>query len=177
MKLLIVVDMQNDFLRPFGSLNLGHDTTALISNVAKYIENFDGTVIATKDYHLKEDEDVEFKMFPPHCIAETEGSDIVKEVKEQLDRKNATIVHKKSFSCTDLNLAIPPALIKTIEVVGVCIHICVHDVIGQVANTFKNKLNILPKITIHRDMVDDFDPEMAEYALKRMKNLYGVEVL
>jgi len=175
---LIVVDMQNDFLLNTGSLNLGHDTKELRENVAKFVSGFDGRIFLTADNH-KED-DCEFKTFPKHCIENTEGLELVDELKEVLEGKDFQVLAKKSFTGgAILNLAdeLAERGTKDIHVVGVCTHICVHDVVGSIVNHTKNKYGYIPSITVYNDLVDDFDPEMEHFSLKRMQNLYGVKVL
>lgn len=49
-KLLVVVDMQNDFID--GSLGT-QEAIAIVPNVVKKIENWDGDIICTQDTHFK----------------------------------------------------------------------------------------------------------------------------
>ena len=53
---------------------------------------------------------------------------------------------------------------------------CVHDTVVSIVNTSKETHNTMPDITIHKDLVDDFDPTMAKFALERLRTLYGVKV-
>ena len=55
------------------------------------------------------------------------------------------------------------------EVVGVCTSICVMDTVGGLANRDYRS-------TVPIKGVADFDPEFHEFALKRMKQLYGANV-
>ena len=48
MKVLVVVDMQNDFID--GALGT-KEAVAIVPNVKKKIEEFDGTVLFTRDTH------------------------------------------------------------------------------------------------------------------------------
>lgn len=178
-KILLVVDMQNDFLdAKKGSLNLGHSTTKLQNRVAKFIKNFDGSILLTKDTH-KEDS-CEFDMFPAHCVEGTWGNEITETLTDALVDKKFLYVSKSSFSSKAVvdNLdAQAPVKDVELHVVGVCTHICVHSIIDQYVNHCKTTYNVIPKIVIHEDMVDDYDPKMAEFTLERLKNLYGVELV
>ena len=178
-KVLLVVDMQNDFLDvKKGSLNLGHSTSKLQKRVAKFIKDFEGSILLTKDTH-KEDS-CEFEAFPAHCIEGTWGNEITETLTDALVDKKFLYVSKGSFSSKAVvaNLdAQAPVKDVELHVVGVCTHICVHDIVAQYVNYCKTAYNVIPKIIIHEDMIDDFDPEMAAFTLKRLKNLYGVELV
>jgi len=177
-KALVVVDMQNDFLLESGSLNLGHDTKTLRENVAALVASFDGPVYLTFDKH-KED-DCEFAVFPVHCVEHTEGHKLAEEIKAVLKGKNFHSVGKKSYTgggVTNMANEFYDNDIKEIHVVGVCTHICVHDVVANIVNHTKNQYNYIPKVIVHQNLVDDFDADMAAFALKRMVNLYSVELV
>lgn len=126
-KFLIVVDMQKDFVD--GALGT-KEAVAIVPNVVKKIENFDGEIFATLDTHFDNYmETSEGKNLPvPHCIKNTDGWLLDKEVKAALDKKGFTAVEKNTFGSTDL-----PALIKeksgdgelSIELIGLCTDICV----------------------------------------------------
>jgi len=169
---LVVVDMQNDFLLNDGALNLGHDTAALRKRVADFVRGFDGQVYLTYDSHGEDA--AEFKAFPKHCIKGTKGAEICDEVAEAA--KGGQPIPKQSYTADLVSSVLASEVDQdtTVHVVGVCTHICVHDVVAGFVNLVKNEKNFMPKVIVHRDMVDDFDPAMAEFALKRLKNLYGV---
>ncbi len=57
------------------------------------------------------------------------------------------------------------------------INIDVADIISAFVNEARDFLNVNPKIIVHKDLVDDFDQDKADFALDRMKTLYGVEVV
>ena len=126
-KFLIVVDMQKDFVD--GALGT-KEAVAIVPNVVKKIEDFDGEIFATLDTHFDNYmETSEGKNLPvPHCIKNTDGWLLDKEVKAALDKKGFTAVEKNTFGSTDL-----PALIKdrageeelSIELIGLCTDICV----------------------------------------------------
>jgi len=178
MKSLLFVDCQNDFLLEKGSLNLGHDTSELRKRLGDLAKNFEGMIYFTKDSHNTDD--CEFGLFPKHCINDTWGHNIIPELAEAVKDKMHTVLVKKSF--TDENIAFladnfVEMNIEEIHVAGVCTHICVHDVVASIVNHIKSKYDITPKIVIHKDLVDDFDPEISKFALKRLQNLYGVKII
>ena len=71
-KILVVVDMQNDFID--GALGTA-EAVAIVPKVAEKIKSFDGTVLYTRDTHEENYmETQEGKNLPvPHCIQDTEG--------------------------------------------------------------------------------------------------------
>ena len=67
MKILVVVDMQNDFITE--SL-ANQDALKIVDDIAKYLSGFDGEIIFTKDTHQDNYlETYEGKYLPiKHCI-------------------------------------------------------------------------------------------------------------
>lgn len=142
-KILVVVDMQNDFID--GSLGTA-EAENIVENVCKKINAFDGELILTMDTHsddyLKTQEG---KMLPvTHCIKNTHGWEIHQKIKSALSDKTYQIVEKPGFGSLDL-----PNIIKElaagekleIELVGLCTDICV------VSNALILKAN-LPEVKI-----------------------------
>jgi len=72
-KLLVVIDMQNDFID--GSLG-SKDAQAIVPNVVEKIKNFDGYIAFTQDTHQESylETTLEGKMLPvKHCIVDSNG--------------------------------------------------------------------------------------------------------
>ena len=133
-KILIVVDMQNDFIQ--GSLG-SSDALNIVENVTEKIKSYserNDLVIATLDTHTKEDlNTLEGKKLPVlHCIKGTEGHDIDKRIKNCLNT-NTIYVEKETFGSFRLKDIIEEYLKKDgidtkdieIELVGLCTDICV----------------------------------------------------
>ena len=174
-KILVVVDMLNDFLKPDGKLYCGPTAEAIIPGVVelakKYAEN-DDVILFLADAH--DEDDLEFERFPKHCVADTDGDELIDELKQVVEGyENFEIIEKKRYSGffeTDLEDALFFEDPDLVEVVGICTSICVMDTVGGLANRDL-------KINLYKDLVADFDPEMHEMALKRMENLYGVNMI
>ncbi|MBQ4110269.1 MAG: cysteine hydrolase [Clostridia bacterium] len=127
-KILIVVDMQNDFVD--GALG-SEDAVGIVDNVVNKIKNFDGEIFVTYDTHTDNYmETSEGKKLPvPHCIKDTKGWQLNKKVQEALDTKDAyTEVEKVTFGSVELPQIISefynPDEIE-IELIGLCTDICV----------------------------------------------------
>lgn len=121
-KILIVVDMQNDFIT--GALGT-KEAVAIVPYIKELIENFDGKVLFTRDTHLDDYlETQEGKNLPvPHCIRWTEGWQIHPEL-ESLRKTDA--IDKGTFGSKDLvEVLKQEETIEEITFVGVCTDICV----------------------------------------------------
>lgn len=183
-KLLIVVDMQKDFVDPDGKLTLYSEgkTEKLVDGIADYIKNFDGRVFYTLDTH--ESFSCEFNSFPAHCVEGTEGHKLTNKIanaileKERAHQRTIQGLGKVSYTGTKLvDFLATTYPDMEYHIVGVCTHICVHDITSSLVNRFKEIYNKVPKIVIPKQLTGDFDPEMAEFALKRLERLYGAQVV
>ena len=163
-KILIVVDMQNDFID--GALGT-KEAVAIVPKVEEKIRNFDGEVFFTRDthgtYYL---ETQEGKNLPvKHCIRDTEGWQIRKE----LDALRKTEpIDKETFGSTDLAGELVTLNedqgIGSITLVGLCTDICV------ISNALLIKAS-LPEVPICVDATccAGVTPESHENALKAME--------
>lgn len=123
--LLIVVDMQNDFID--GALGTA-EAVAIVPNVKKKIEEFDGMVLFTRDTHESNYMDTqEGKNLPvPHCIRGTEGWEIRKELD---DLRKTEPIDKVTFGSSELGKKLldinAEEQIESITFIGLCTDICV----------------------------------------------------
>lgn len=126
-KILVVVDMQKDFVD--GALGT-KEAVAIVDNVVNKINGHDGDIFVTYDTHFENYmETSEGKKLPvPHCIKGTDGWKLNDKVQAALAAKTYTEVEKITFGSVDL-----PQLLKKavgdgefeIELVGLCTDICV----------------------------------------------------
>ena len=163
-KILIVVDMQNDFID--GALGT-KEAVAIVPKVEEKIRNFDGEVFFTRDTHETDYlETQEGKNLPvKHCIRDTEGWQIRKE----LDALRKTEpIDKETFGSTDLAGELVTLNedqgIGSITLVGLCTDICV------ISNALLIKAS-LPEVPICVDATccAGVTPESHENALKAME--------
>lgn len=138
-KLLIVVDMQKDFVD--GALGSA-EAVAIVDNVVDKIRGFEGDILVTYDTHAADYMDTqEGKCLPvPHCIKGTDGWQLDAKVQAALECRSYAVIEKPTFGSTALPEYIrthydPAAL--TIELVGLCTDICV------VSNALLLKANFL----------------------------------
>ncbi|MDE7299840.1 MAG: cysteine hydrolase [Lachnospiraceae bacterium] len=125
MKLLIVVDMQNDFID--GSLGTA-EAVAIVPKVAEKIRNFSGRVIATRDTHGENYlETQEGKKLPvEHCIRGTAGWELRPEMQELIKEPP---VDKETFGSAALGEMLrgldAQEKLESVTLVGLCTDICV----------------------------------------------------
>jgi nicotinamidase-related amidase len=126
-KLLIVVDVQNDFVD--GALG-SREAIAIVPAVAKKISEFEGDIFVTYDTHFENYMDTEEgkKLPVPHCVKGTEGWELNDEVRKALAGKDFTSVEKNTFGSVELPLQIQKAVgdeAFSMELIGLCTDICV----------------------------------------------------
>ena len=126
-KLLIVVDMQNDFID--GALGTA-EAEAIVDNVVAKINAFDGAVLYTLDTHGDDYmHTMEGAKLPvPHCIKGTQGHALNARVAAACAAKNAVCLEKVTFGARDLPARVKdlcPDGIESIELIGLCTDICV----------------------------------------------------
>lgn len=144
-KLLIVVDMQNDFT--YGALR-NEEAIAIIPAIEKKIEAYDGEVIFTRDTHTEDYMNTQEgrKLPVPHCIKGTEGWAIVEPLKKFCVEKNCRVFDKPTFGSVELMQAVAAMSddLDEIELIGVCTDICV------ISNAMLLKA-AMPELTIKVD--------------------------
>lgn len=121
-KILVVVDMQNDFID--GALGTP-EAVAIVPYVKEKIESFDGEVLFTRDTHAENYMDTqEGRNLPvPHCIKGTAGW----EIRAELDALRRTeAIDKLTFGSRDLvDVLAREGEIESITFIGLCTDICV----------------------------------------------------
>ena len=122
MKILVVVDMQKDFID--GALGTP-EAVAIVPYVKEVIETFDGKVLFTRDTHSPDYMDTqEGKNLPvPHCIHGTPGWAI----RPELDALRTTeAIDKLTFGSSQLpEILKKEENIESITFIGLCTDICV----------------------------------------------------
>ena len=163
-KVLIVIDMQNDFITG----TLANKTAAKkVKPICDYITEFKGDIILTRDTHGADYLASQEGKFLPveHCIAGTAGQCIHDDILRALrGKKNHQVIDKPHFGALKWGNLIPGGLIKEIEICGTVTEICV------VSNALILKA-MFPeaKITIIKDLCAGLTPEGHEAAIKTME--------
>ena len=172
-KVLIVVDMQNDFID--GALGTP-EAQAIVPNVKKKIEEYKAQgydVVFTRDTHQENYlETAEGKKLPvKHCIENTHGWEISKELNTSVAKN---IINKPNFGFIDwidylsdfetVEDGMVETMPEKIEIIGLCTDICV------VSNALILKA-IYPEteITVDANCCAGVTPESHKAALLTMK--------
>ena len=162
-KILIVVDMQNDFID--GALGT-KEAVAIVPYVKEVVENFEGKVLFTRDTHFENYMDTqEGKNLPvPHCIKGTDGWQICA-VLEELRKTEA--IDKVTFGSKDLaEILKQEENIEEITFVGLCTDICVMANAVLLRTAMPNT-----PITVIASCCAGSTPEAHKTALEAMKSL------
>lgn len=125
MNVLVVVDMQNDFID--GALGT-KEAVAIVDNVVNKIKNFEGLVLATRDTHTEDYLNTQEGRNLPveHCIKGTYGWNIREEIACLIEEEP---IDKPTFGSVELGEKLLELSksneIESITLVGLCTDICV----------------------------------------------------
>ncbi len=165
-KVLIVVDMQKDFVD--GALGT-NEALHIVDKVVQKIQEFDGDIYVTYDTHDENYmETREGKYLPvPHCIKDTDGWRLNEKVEEVLSQKgNYQTLLKPTFGSTELVEACKKydPTDTEITLIGLCTDICV------VSNAMLLKANYPEMdLVVDASCCAGVTPESHEAALTTMK--------
>ena len=162
--ILIVIDMQNDFID--GALGT-KEAEAIVANVVAKIKEYDPEdVFATRDTHEPNYMDTQEGKFLPvvHCVKDTPGWELSAKIAPLI--KEDHIIDKPTFGSTRLAEVIEEIASKediSLEIIGLCTDICV------VSNALLLKAN-MPEIPIKVDPAccAGVTPQLHEAALNTM---------
>lgn len=181
MKIIVIVDAQNDFI----DMALGSKEAVIAAdNIVKYLHNYsdpETLVLFTKDTHYENYlETAEGKKLPtPHCIAFTPGWSIYKPISQEVDYTSGKFysysaedvrkgrVLKNTFGSEELIEILKSIskenVVESIEFMGFCTDICI------ISNILMTKA-ALPEtpISIRANCCAGTTPESHEAALKVM---------
>ena len=171
-KVLVVVDMQNDFIT--GSLGTP-EAQAIVPKVVEKIQGFGGTVLYTQDTHGADYlQTQEGRNLPvEHCLKGTWGWQLEPRVEAVRD---STPIEKPTFGSKGLAEVLKArhfyeGPLEEIQLVGLCTDICV------ISNALLLKA-FLPevKLTVDASCCAGVTPESHETALAAMK-MCQIEIL
>lgn len=177
-KLLVVIDMQNDFIS--GSLGTP-EAQAIVPKVVEKIKTTDRSetlILFTKDTHYDNYLDtLEGELLPvPHCIENTHGWSIHKDIKDAIKGAGLTYssdkiinsrIYKSTFGSDDLRelLINLKDCIDEVEFVGLDTDVCVVSNALMARQTLPNI-----KITVDASCCAGVTPEKHKAALEVMKS-------
>ena len=166
---LLVVDMVVGFMEPGHNLYCGDEAREIVPRVRRLIEDElakGSAVFFICDNH--DPDDLEFQMFPVHCVKGTEEAEVIGE----LAGYDGVMIPKRRYSAfydTDLERRLTEFAPDKIIICGVCTDICVM-------HTASDARNRDYPVEVPADCVASFDPSAHAYALDHMEKILGATV-
>jgi nicotinamidase/pyrazinamidase len=174
---LVVVDMQNGFLREG---NLASDTclAVLPEVIGEVRAALDGGwhVIFTADTH--EPDDLEFEVFPEHCIRGSREAELVDELAMFLEHEQTWLVPKRRYSAlfeTQLEGLLHRFGIDQVRIGGVCTDICVLHTAADLRNR-DVEVTVAAAATATFDAPGHSADEIRAQSLEHMRAILGARI-
>ena len=169
---VLVVDMVRGFLEPGHNLYCGDDSRKIIPNVRDLLKReieAGSQLIFISDHH--EPDDLEFQVFPVHCVKGTEEPEVIPELADFVDDSNLVPKNRYSgFYNTDLAQRLEQLKPDKLVVCGVCTDICV-------LHTTSDARNRDYPVEVPADCVATFDPDAHQWALRHLQRILGAKVV
>ncbi|MBI2855461.1 MAG: cysteine hydrolase [Chloroflexi bacterium] len=167
---VLVVDMLRGFLEEGHNLYCGDDARNIIPNVQTLLEREaarGSNVFYICDTHKPDD--LEFQMFPVHCVEGTVESEVIPELRaypgERISKQRYS-----GFYGTDLEQRLKELAPERIIVCGVCTDICV-------LHTTADARNRDYVVEVPTDAVATFDADAHRWALQHMERILGARLV
>jgi len=167
---VIVIDMLRGFLEEGNPLYCGERARRIIPNVQRLLEENiaqGAKVFYLCDHH--DPDDLEFKMFPPHCVAGTPEAELIPE----LAQYPGEIIAKNRYSGffdTQLKEKLEALQPGKLIVCGVCTDICVLHTVADARN--RNY-----EVEVPVNCVASFDLAKHKFALEHMEKVLGAKLV
>lgn len=167
---VLVIDMVRGFFDEGYSLYLGSKASHIIANVKKLLDTElakGSKVLFLCDNH--DPDDLEFKVFPSHCVTGTIETEIIPELRDY----PGEIITKKRYSSffnTTLEKRLKELAPEKVVVCGVCTDICVM-------HTVEDARNFDYQVEVPVDCVTTFDLKAHYYALEHMEKVLGAKLV
>ena len=163
-KLLIIVDMQNDFID--GSL-ANKDAQDIIPNMVKYINDFSGDIAITLDTHnLDYMSTQEGRLLPiPHCIKGSEGHKLNSSIATAIEGRTKYTLTKYGFGYTEYSSLNLDKIYDEVILVGTCTDICVISNALAIKQAYPEL-----KVSVISSLCAGVNKDLHDSALKVMKS-------
>ena len=168
---VLVIDMVRGFLEPGHNLYCP-DYRALIPNIQALLERetaAGSAILFVSDHH--DPDDLEFRVFPVHCVKGTAEPEVIPELAGYLTGDNLIPKNRYSgFFNTDLSQRLEQLRPDQVIVCGVCTDICVLYTTADARNRDY-------AVAVPADCVATFDPAAHAWALGHLQNILGAQVV
>ncbi len=169
-KALLIIDLLNDFVNEGAPLNVP-GIGKIVDPIKEQIEKARKEVypiIYICDCH--EEDDSEFRIFPPHAKKGTPGANVVQELRPE---GTDILVRKKSFSGfydTVLDETLKKLSVGKIMITGTVTNISVqYTAVDAIMRGYE--------VDIIEEAVIGFDERDHRHALEHMKSLFGINIV
>lgn len=166
---VLVVDMLRGFMEEGYPLYCGAGARGIIPHIWQLLD--EETKKGSKIFFIADchaPDDLEFRMFPPHCIAGSPESEVILELK----RFAARTISKQRYSAfynTGLEKELQKLKPEKIIVCGVCTDICVMHTVADARNRDY-------AVEVPVDCVASFDEGAHQWALQHMEKVLGARL-
>ncbi len=167
---VIVIDLLKGFMEEGYPLYCGEQARLIIPRISKLLERElekGSKVFFLCDRHAPDD--LEFKMFPPHCVTGTEEAEIIPE----LSSYPGEVIPKNRFSCffnTTLADRLKELGPEKLIVCGVCTDICVMHTVADARDRDY-------EVEVPTDCVASFNDDGHRFALDHMDKVLGAKLV
>lgn len=167
---VLVTDMVVGFMEDGHNLYCGDAARAIIPNVQRLIEReqaMGGSVVFICDTH--DPDDLEFEMFPVHCVRGTDEPNIISELRGY---EGIHLPKRRYSAFFETNLAGILADIQPERVIvcGVCTDICVMHTVADARNRDY-------AVDVPLECVASFDERAHANALEHMEKILGARLV
>jgi len=166
-KVVLVIDMVRGFLESGHPLYCGDRSRRIIGPIKTLLHDQlqkGAQILYLCDQH--EQDDPEFAMFPPHCVKDTDETEIIAELADY-PGKIIPKTRYSAFTNSSLENELENLNPESIIVCGVCTDICVLHTVTEAVN----RLNYAVEIPV--DCVASFNDEAHRFALEHMEKVLG----
>ena len=166
---LVVVDMQNDFVKEGGTLVVpdAEGTIPTIQNLLRKARESGTRVVFTQDTHAEGDP--EWSIWPEHAREGTWGWEIVGELAPREDELVVRKVRYDAFYGTHLDHFLRLWNTQTVVVCGTVANICVHYTAASAALRWYD-------VVVPKDATSALDPFDLESSLRQTAFLFNGEI-
>ena len=169
---VLVVDMLRGFLEPGYNLYCGDAARRIISNVRELLkrESEAGSqILFIADHH--EPDDLEFQVFPVHCVKGTEETHVIPELAEFDNGSNVVRKNRYSgFYNTDLAQRLELLKPEKLVICGVSTNVCV-------LHTTADARNRDYAVEVPGDCVAGSNPDGHAWGLRHLQSILGAKVV
>ena len=164
MKLLIVVDYQNDFVN--GSLGF-KKAEELEQRIVQKIKEYDNVIFTLDTHYDNYFDTLEGKKLPvKHCIKDTGGHKLYGEVSKYLD-KAIKVFEKPTFPSLELANYLVGKGYDEVEICGLVSNICVLSNVVMVKAALPNA-----RIIVNKNLTASFDEKLNEETFDILKGIH-----